>query len=1388
MADKKVYQIQINGITESVDAVESLLKKLETLEQRIDALSNKGVNINSSVGDGGSSKRVSDLTAEEKLAQQINASQEKRIALQTELGKQLADEKQAMKEINQEQKSLAAKERLSAGGYDSNTMLGMKSELADIKAAMQTMDIGSDEFLKATQRADELNSKLKELEYNYGQFGRNVGNYPTDIVDEIKGISIALGDQRVQFNSTKEALRTLREDVKSMAIQGKENTEEYKNATKALHDLEMGMQKANSAVNDLKYSSKGMDEAMDWMESFGAMSQLSNGFGAFFGHTNFEESIQKLMALQNVMKGLEKIRTQMNTGEGIGKWLSAANSGIDSMVSKMTGATKTMEGWTAATRTATVTARVFSTVLKGIAGLGIGFIISEAIGLIQQLASSFGSVKNSATDAVKGIDLFKSSIEQQNKQLENNIIAIKIREQSGEISKEESRRQQIEATTDALKKQYEQMMMIARLNDSDSVYKNFVEGTQKSNLINANELKEATELWNKYKIAVEAGRDIHSVMEKDADNFSSKVKNWAASIIETSGDTKEAFSTMTQSIIGQFTNMAMYVIQNYQNMADGGKSAVTQLINVMNDGGLINNILMNLPAYLGNAAEGMMPVINGIVNQIRSIGVSLGIPNAESTDDANARLKKELDKIKNSTVKAAKTTQKQTLDIEKETQKMKLDLMAEGYQKELTKLKQERDDRLRRYKGHNELMLNAQQLYEKKSKELREKYTKETREAYREMWKEIVSYSAQSTEKEIKNIETEIENVPSILDKQRFINFYVKDIFRDLPEDIKESLETIKKYLRALDINEIGGNIVDMKPFDSFIEATRKVYEESDKWNPVKKLFGQTAVDTFDDFLKAFGNLQGELEDSLVFWNNTADITDHYRTLSERIEQYHEDLIAKQKELLNKQRNEELNQNNKWSEDEQTKTKETYDKLLQLAEDNATEVERIKAEEQDALNRIIDEAMNRQLAINSEYDSKLEQMSNNLSEKRKEIIVNEFNELIQEYRDFYSQVDKTAQNAQKHNIWGFTDWKKFKGDTKDAIANLEGLKNHIVALYAEMNRQKDIFSTQDYKNISRDLLSELEQVINKIKELKQNVTTGKQIETFMQEFEVYFSAVSDSFQTIMSAFQENQDYELEKEAEALDKENEILQQKLEEQEEILDKHKDNVNKIEGQLSDARGDRKERLIDALNDEIIAQRRAQSEKESIEKEQQKIEERQEELEKKKREYEYQRGLQQILFQTSQAVMAAAVNAWPVPAIPLMALAAATGAVQYALARQRKPYAEGGIIDGISHSNGGVSVGDGVEVENGEFVVNRKQTERNVDLLNLINNSDRQLTTADLMNFATNMNISPLDANSIESTSLETAFVAYSQRPIWVSVQDINSTQESVRRVEVLSGMQK
>ena len=45
MDGKKEYSIVINGIRESIDAVESLNKQLDTLEKRIDAVSKKNVKI-----------------------------------------------------------------------------------------------------------------------------------------------------------------------------------------------------------------------------------------------------------------------------------------------------------------------------------------------------------------------------------------------------------------------------------------------------------------------------------------------------------------------------------------------------------------------------------------------------------------------------------------------------------------------------------------------------------------------------------------------------------------------------------------------------------------------------------------------------------------------------------------------------------------------------------------------------------------------------------------------------------------------------------------------------------------------------------------------------------------------------------------------------------------------------------------------------------------------------------------------------------------------------------------------------------------------------------------------------------------------------------------------
>ena len=137
----KTYQIQINGITESVKAVESLNKELNELEARIKALEGKSVGVKASGGGGGSSSSKASLSEEEKLAKQIEQIDAKRVAYSKEIYQNYLAAKDVLKETVTDQKSIAASERLQANSY-SNTIQGMKQELADIKSAMQTVDLG----------------------------------------------------------------------------------------------------------------------------------------------------------------------------------------------------------------------------------------------------------------------------------------------------------------------------------------------------------------------------------------------------------------------------------------------------------------------------------------------------------------------------------------------------------------------------------------------------------------------------------------------------------------------------------------------------------------------------------------------------------------------------------------------------------------------------------------------------------------------------------------------------------------------------------------------------------------------------------------------------------------------------------------------------------------------------------------------------------------------------------------------------------------------------------------------------------------------------------------------------------------------------------------------
>lgn len=369
----RIYNIKINGLTESIDATAALNAQLEALSKKIDELSRKAsVNIGGTASGGGGGRTSStNMTLEENKA--------------------LEEQKQIRKQLSNEAKDLLATDRLSADQY-SETMAGLKQRLADIKRVMQHTDIGSEMFGTLVAQAGEITQKLKDIEFSYGTYGRNVGNYANSIREALSGITVNIGGTERTFGTVREASRQLNEELKAMVINGSGNTEEFQQMSDAVHDFNMRVAEADSAVNDLKQTSSTMDDLLDTFQSISAIASISKGFSAFFGFDDakLEKSLQQLLGLQNVLQGIEAIRKQMITKEGFGKYFTSASNAVDTFSKRLLGTKTALQGVATAEYTATAASKALSLALKSI---GIGVLIAAIPYLLDGLQAVVGKFK-----------------------------------------------------------------------------------------------------------------------------------------------------------------------------------------------------------------------------------------------------------------------------------------------------------------------------------------------------------------------------------------------------------------------------------------------------------------------------------------------------------------------------------------------------------------------------------------------------------------------------------------------------------------------------------------------------------------------------------------------------------------------------------------------------------------------------------------------------------------------------------------------------------------------------------------------------------------------------------------------------------------------------------
>lgn len=1447
---------------------------------------------------------------------------EKRIAdARGEEYQSLLAAKEQLKDVKNIQSQIAAKERLFNDQYDLNTLEGIEAKLKDIKTVTNTVDIDSDMFSSLVKSANDLNTKLNQVKESMGQSERNVGNYKSSLdgaADVNEKIRISVNGQIKEFNNVRQALKSLTNEIMNLSVNGKDNTEEFKQLEKTYHEFYKAVLRAKSAVNDLKASSKGMDSMLDAFESLSAIGQIGGGLQGLFGIDGIDETIQKLMSLQSIVSGLEQIKQQLNRGEFLGGYFNKAYESIDKFVNnlfgikdtsdkvqgavenvaegmeqeanaskKATTALKTQEattvGVTVATKAATVATKAFKLALDGLViGLiitGISWLIEKVVDFVQSLDSSKASLSEFNAACKSSEQAYKSLGDA----LKNDYL-------SGKIGYGEYMQKALDNENKYIKEQIGLLKERATLIGKDKAGLDFSapkipeksdgKSFQITNVgsFGAVAYKDLDEAKKKYLELTEAARQGKDYFEKYGQGFGDSVR----SLLTTVNATDDAAKNLGNSI-------AMNLLDKMEDIdftAPKAREQVRKLVDEMNNDDATRSVIAHLDEYIPD--EKLRVKFENIISYIRRVDDAMnnidpnemsrvwieGIrdPHQRAIEQINQDFKEEVVKYTGNTEWivnvnrkrdrlladenkryneeiAAKNKQaaenakrlkeennRKLLTADKELYNAELTMMEDGLAKQLKTIRKSYEERIMAAKENgakvNEVVSALNRAMQKELQDAVDKTFEELSKTASSLIKQVhdiklenmldrATYSAERFNDELSKLPESIEKKHFALQKiYDDINSYT---YVDKP-NVSDEIKTYAEWLYQ--IQELENNV------DSLYESLKNTDNiiSDDERNRLKdKLFeAQNLLDEYaserDEFLeKMKGTHKLKLVDDYLNYMNSPKFEDIYGerldNLREFLEEYEATFNRNSKRLRIEERKAadtekqqslsairtKYNDMIKEENDYYKKLEEANKAKVSLGQATEAEVQNDLMRHNDRIKAINDERRKAEEQADKEYHNKLEQSQKEFDERFLNMKKTESDYIIREIKAMVTSADAALENnGEVRNSWGILDLGKTKNNLKIAKEAFTKAFGEIELEQAVliMQLKKGEISFGDFTNANNELNEEAKYVKGKLKEI--DADSKDSIGKFIDSINTYINAIGQGIQDVLSQVWENQDASYDKEIENLDKWIDKYEEKLQEQKDLTQEYANNIDSIEDELATARGDRREKLIDDLNAQMSAQRASLAQEKMIENEKKKEEEKKEKLELQQRKRERDRAVISAIISTALATANGLATQPFVPVgIAMGALAGTLGAVQIALIKSQK-YANGGVIQGKPHSQGGVKVlGGRAEVEGGEFITNKQSTSANLDILEYINSKKRRVDLNDLVTFYSSKKALPKPmaktkfANGGEIPSLRTdldindklitMFEEFGRRPSVVSVVDIIKAQDKVNKVRTLAGVE-
>ena len=1429
----KTFTIEINGVSQSVSAVDALLAKLDALDDKINSLS-----------DVDTSEMRSSLEA-------IRKELETNADNWEDISDRIEDVTQDINSLERAYNSLDNPFKVQDIRQYNEEVQDISESIKDVEKAAEKIDgLGglSTDLQRATAGAEDLANSLNKVQRAEDQLGTK--------------LNVNIGGLSLQFDDVNQAIGVLEDKLYQLASSGQRSSKEFAEITQQVVSLRQAVVAVDNEIDNA--FSGGLNRLIGGFESLASVASIGEGLNQLFGIQGLDESIQKFTALSLILQGIRNIQIDLADKASVAakayKALSTVAEPLGNLLTKpFEAASKSFTNFTNNFKYADLVGKL-NELTKVIDG--------DTYSAFQQLHYDLIRISSDFSDIPKGVKdaaLKLGDVEPILQHIEDLFVFGDLTDEQAEKARkavEEFRQGLGDATIEAglINKKIQELNKV--LLDNGVV---FVDGVPKINLFQKGLIKLAAGV----KVVAAAFKTLaKSTIILAALQLAMEALTWvfdkiSAAWTKFAGDDSLVgqFETTTQAIEATNNSLNKY-ITNLQKLSDtkviSNQTRINESIEEYTKA--LNKAIISQQALNAAREKSAKPLDLSAGNtwftgaeiknmedftkqfEILQKAVQAGTDRFKVLKDESKEVQEQFggnwfNEFWNTASDAAADfgeVQKavisdiqyriSTLDLSKGEEEIKkfLDLLdTPVYQVSLANIEKlfPEDEyakvlaaNIKQIKDYYSQISNLQKEAEVEAQRTAEQITSNNIAAIRNRFQRERAELENNYQKELKDAADNEELKASITNKynsqranllksqgnevrniQNQINSNEIAAMQDgLQKRLAELENSRQQELQSARDSEIlvGEQVAAInKKYDAQVLQAKKEFYESRKklmqdytnqyrqlWREIADIEAEIATSKVNvraqDQMEALGFNEESIDNIRNYYNQIRDIANEQAKKIAEINKEQTQVSTDSSLEEENQRNRERLEVIKQNYEDGLLTKEEYDKAIQ--DENDVHYKKLETITRQGEQKLVE--------IQKEYDQTAK--NNNIAA---------INERISAINEAYSNVDVQAKTSKL----GIIDY----GATKKELEKAKGEYSTILKQIGveRDNLQKSFDSKEisfgDFRQAKKELDSLEQDVIQSQQSIGQQLDTllTTVVQSITQYVGQYVSALGD----IWSTYNDIQMMRFEQEQARLEEEYDMLEEAYTKQEELTQKHTNKLADIEDELKTSRGDRRAHLIEQLNAEREAQLASLQEEQKIEKEKEINQKKQDALEKKRREQEKKNSIVQATINTFTAVTnALAVQPWFV-GLALSAVALAMGTAYVAQIKKQK-YAKGGLLKGNSHANGGIPVGQtGIEVEGDEYVINKNSTRKNLPLIDYINRSNKRLTKEDLLNwydsgkqnvtkqtktkFATGGVIPTLPNQSQEQT-----IVIEDDRPIVAQIVDIVNSADNYRQIQVLSGL--